>query len=162
MIGFFEAKKRDDFVALVSCGKAKRKVKSKAKDLYTGTLTRRSIDFASRSFERWFILSAKYGLLRPDDRVEPYELKMSAIPKAARREWGARVQESLLRYGVPLEDRLLVLAGEDYIQAITSVSEYKVYRLFKKNTDAGMGYRMKWFKENPFFRDAMVKNLEQA
>jgi hypothetical protein len=62
---------------LTACGKQKRAVPSRASDLYTGRYARLPISWAmSVDPDATLILSAKHGLLRPDDIVEPYDLAM--------------------------------------------------------------------------------------
>ena len=41
------------------------------------------------------ILSAKYGLLPPDQEIEPYELSLRDLGDADRQAWGARVLQQL-------------------------------------------------------------------
>lgn len=60
------------YITVISCGKAKsKKSRCAAKDAYIGrgfTLKRR---FAELNGYPWFILSAKYGLMKPNRIIEP-------------------------------------------------------------------------------------------
>jgi hypothetical protein len=49
--------------------------------------------FASRNAQGWFILSARYGLLRPIQRVEPYEKTLLSMRKLDRLHWADQVQK---------------------------------------------------------------------
>jgi hypothetical protein len=66
-------------VVLLSCVKSKLTHCCRAGDMYTSPLFRKMMAYAeSLRPKRIFILSAKYGLLRPDDLIEPYEQTLHA------------------------------------------------------------------------------------
>jgi hypothetical protein len=80
-------------ICLVSCVRTKLDRNAPASDLYTSALFRKAKEVARRQFDKWYILSAKYGLVRPDDLIEPYELTLTRMPKSDRAQW-ALVQVS--------------------------------------------------------------------
>lgn len=43
---------------------------------------------AEETTERWYILSAKYGLAAPDEVIEPYEICLARTTASYRRQWG--------------------------------------------------------------------------
>jgi hypothetical protein len=43
----------------------------------------------------WFILSAKHGLLHPDQVIEPYDLTLKAMSRAEQQGWALRVLVTL-------------------------------------------------------------------
>ncbi len=100
-------------VALVSCVKSKQATPHPAKDLYTSPLFRGLRRYAEAHADRWFILSAKYGLLDPDRVVDPYEKTLNKMSTAARREWADEVKVDLARV-LPSGAEVIVLAGERY------------------------------------------------
>ncbi len=67
-------------LCIVSCGKRKIWDKNpeigptKAKNVYTGSFTKKCIEYAEKFYsDSWCILSAKYGLLFPDEIIQgPY------------------------------------------------------------------------------------------
>lgn len=59
-------------IALIGCVKSKKKNICKAKDMYISPLFRKSLNYASKTCSNIYILSAKYGLLRMDDIISPY------------------------------------------------------------------------------------------
>ena len=48
-----------------------------------------------RTCSRWFILSAKHGLLSPDEVVAPYDQSLKQATTAERRTWSQAVLKSL-------------------------------------------------------------------
>lgn len=98
-------------IGLVACAAAKLDHPASARDLYTSALFRKASAFAEATCDRWYVLSAKHGLLSPDTVVEPYDVVLGSAPHA----WAERVREQLaieLR-GTP-RVVLVALAGEKY------------------------------------------------
>lgn len=59
-----------------------------AAELFTGEVFQRARTYAKASGAPWFILSAEYGLLAPDQVVAPYDRSMATVPTAYREAWG--------------------------------------------------------------------------
>ncbi len=64
---------------LVSCVKPKRGYPSPAKDLYLSDWFKKAFRYASQNADEWFILSAKYFLVLPDQVIEPYDLTLKSM-----------------------------------------------------------------------------------
>src|SRR2546425_12428966 len=78
-------------VGLVGCVKRKGPNRAAAAELYTSDLFRKRRAFVERSCDCWFILSAKHGLLRPGDGIDPYDLELKQLSAPDRREWSKKV-----------------------------------------------------------------------
>jgi len=63
-------------IGLVACCKKKLSVPSRAEDLYISPLFRFASLYCKQQCKTWFILSAKHGLLVPDEFIEPYNLTL--------------------------------------------------------------------------------------
>ena len=100
-------------IVLVSCVKSKRSQPSPARDLYTSTLFKGASAYAEEVGDRWFILSAKYGLLDPDKVVSPYEKTLNKMPVAERLAWAKEVLADLEPLAKP-GDEVVFLAGTRY------------------------------------------------
>lgn len=63
---------------IISCGAKKAMTPSRAKLMYIGSHFRNCLRWARRKTDdsKIFILSARYGLLRLEDQIAPYDLKM--------------------------------------------------------------------------------------
>ena len=68
-----------------------------AAELYTSALFRGRRADIERTCDRWFILSAKHGVLDPPDLVEPYDVSLTSMSTQARRAWSTTVLEDLQR-----------------------------------------------------------------
>lgn len=102
-------------VVLLSCVKSKRARRCRAGDMYISPLFQKMMAYAeSLRPKRIFILSAKYGLLAPDDEIEPYELTLKKMKTDERRRWAKDVIVAL-RQSCDLEaDPFVFLAGVPY------------------------------------------------
>lgn len=114
----------DEVVPLVGCGKQKREDgrEHMAKALYTSSYfaqKRRLAEAASR----WYILSAKHGLLAPSHPLGYYDRSMGDVAQAGETAaWGDRVVAALLcRWGEFADAgvaALALLAGSDYVDPL--------------------------------------------
>ena len=66
-------------IALVACGSQKTEVPGIVELLYMGDLFTKSRRYTIANSDRWFILSAKHGLVSPDEPLEPYD-RAAAFP----------------------------------------------------------------------------------
>jgi hypothetical protein len=82
-------------IGLVACCKKKLSVASRSDELYISPLFRYASLYCKQQYKTWFILSAKYGLLSPDEFIEPYNLTLQDRTKLERQEWGSKVFEQL-------------------------------------------------------------------
>ena len=102
-------------VALIQCASKKKSCKAKASELYTSTLFlygRRYIEKIHP--DKWFILSAKYGLLCPDTVIGPYNVTLNKMRSGERTEWARKVLVELNQHADSREDHFIILAGKNY------------------------------------------------
>jgi hypothetical protein len=106
-------------VLLIGCVKGKQAEERPAQYLYRSPLWKARREYAIRSGSRWFILSALYGLLGPDEVIAPYDLALVDVPAAGRRTWAEDVAESLEKQVGPLDKVTLEIhAGGAYRRAL--------------------------------------------
>lgn len=104
---------KDGTVVLVSCGRNKRKTKAPAAELYTSSRFQLSREFAERLGLRYFIVSAKHGLVAPDRKIEPYDQSLEALNDEQRVAWTDGIVNGLLSLSQsPV--RVVLLADEQY------------------------------------------------
>lgn len=78
-------------VGLVGCVKTKRHHEAPARDLYVSQLFRGRRSYVEATCDRWFILSAKHGLVSPQEALEPYDETLNEKSADAKRIWSAAV-----------------------------------------------------------------------
>lgn len=112
-------------VGLVACCKSKLGRAAPAKDLYTGTLFRLSVAWLGPRVEGWAILSAKHGVLLPDEVTEPYEKTLVGASRDSAREWGELAGMDL-RQMFPGR-KFLVVAGKAYMGALRGLEHEEAF-----------------------------------
>lgn len=134
-------------IALVSCVKSKGMTPAPARDLYTSQLFKGMRRYAESKADAWYILSAKYGVVLPDEVIEPYEQTLNRMTKDERTAWAERVQQSL--YGLfPAGVTVVLLAGERYREGIIPFLEARGVVIEAPMAGLGIGSQLKWLKEN--------------
>jgi hypothetical protein len=84
-----------------------------AQNLYVSDWFIKASSYATQISDQWFILSAKYGLLYPDEEIEPYNETLNNMPVKSRRAWASIVLEDLLQE-INEGDQIVFLAGQRY------------------------------------------------
>jgi len=74
-------------IGLVGCVKDKTAIPQAAKDLYISTLFTGRRSYVEWSSDSWWILSAKHGLVHPDEVLAPYDVTLKDVGRLARRSW---------------------------------------------------------------------------
>jgi hypothetical protein len=104
-------------IGLISCTKSKTDEPAQPKDLYEpSVLFRKASKYCERTYDEWYILSAKYGLLDPDGPpIEPYDETLMNASIATRRTWADNVIKEFADRGFLRDDvHLYIHAGKAY------------------------------------------------
>jgi hypothetical protein len=103
-------------VGLVGCAAQKLDHPARARDLYVSQLFRKASAYAELTCDRWYVLSAKHGLVHPDTILEPYDVRLdTAKTSLTRRAWTAKVRLQLFVELGGIENvTLIALADEQY------------------------------------------------
>jgi len=133
-------------IVLVGCSAAKAAGPRPARDLYLSHMFFLARAYAERHGDQWFILSAQYGLVEPDERLEPYDRRLQDLDRADRREWGEVIADELGRR-TQRGDRLIVLAGRSYVDPWRDlVGRTLALTVEEPLAGLGVGQRLHWLK----------------
>ena len=99
---------------LVACSAGKLAAPAAARDLYTGQTFKLARALAESRADRWAILSARHGLVEPDQVIAPYDLALRDCSLTSRRAWGAKVSAALHTRGYR-GGRVVLLAPRAYV-----------------------------------------------
>jgi cytoplasmic iron level regulating protein YaaA (DUF328/UPF0246 family) len=115
-------------IVLISCVKTKLDHPAKAENLYISDLFVKNLAYAKKLKPDYiFILSAKYGLVKLNDRIAPYEKTLNQMPVHERRAWASGVVSELRKYADLEQDEFIILAGEKYREFILPyMRNYKI------------------------------------
>jgi hypothetical protein len=131
-------------VYLVSCVAQKRTSATRAKDLYVSEWFRRARDYVEASGDPWFILSAKCGLVSPDDVLGPYEQTLNTMGVRERRAWADRVQLQMDQR-LPESDRIVLLAGQRYREYLMDYLRRRTLTIEVPLEGLRIGEQLSWF-----------------
>lgn len=81
---------------IIACGSKKLSHPAKAKDIYVGSLFRGARRAAEATGLPWFIMSAKYGIIPPDQTIEPYDMTYGKT--TGKKAW--EISEQIQRLGM--------------------------------------------------------------
>lgn len=133
-------------ICLVSCVSSKRSSPAPAGDLYTSPLFRGARQFAESRFDRWFILSAKYGLVEPQQVIAPYDQTLKQMPKKERLRWAEDILDALkpqLRAG----DLVAFVAGQDYREFVAPMLIEHGIHVETPLQGLSIGRQLSWLKK---------------
>jgi len=111
---YYNARMRGTLV-ITGCTKIKAKQRSKAKNLYKGRLFRLVRRLCEQKHWDYLIISAKYGLVKPEEKIEPYEeeLRTSEDIKRIQSKVLSQLKKIVPKYG-----NIIIIAGEKYRSVI--------------------------------------------
>ncbi|GAB4072216.1 hypothetical protein GCM10028778_01830 [Barrientosiimonas marina] len=116
-----------------------------AKNAYTGTLHKRTRQYAEMFTDQWVILSAKHGFLFADDIVDgPYDVtfNQNSDEIVSYAQLICQADEKQLKQF----DRLVVLTGQKYKPVINGTFPDGMPRVFPLANYGGIGYILQALK----------------
>jgi cytoplasmic iron level regulating protein YaaA (DUF328/UPF0246 family) len=109
-------------ISMVQCVSKKRDKPQRARNLYTSQLFTNAAAYAEKISDDWFIISAKYGLVRPTDILVPYDVTLKDMSANERRAWAKRVFLDF-EPNVKPSDTVVMLAGTIYRRDLVKMIE---------------------------------------
>ncbi|MDK3256583.1 DUF6884 domain-containing protein [Blastococcus capsensis] len=136
-------------VVLVGCSGSKAPGPAPAAELFTGVAFRKARDLAARSGKPWYVLSAKFGLLHPDEVIASYDAylpKQSARYRSAWADWVvAQLGERHALRGMTVEAHAGGAYCEPLIRPLANVGA----TLTQPLAGLGLGRRLAWYGSSP-------------
>ncbi len=104
-------------IGLISCTEKKKQYCCPAEDLYSGSNFPRHLKTCKEKYNKFFIISAKFGLVEPEQSLGPYDLNLADLNDEEKFIWAkfilARLR--LVLNGTDMKKvRLIVHASETY------------------------------------------------
>ena len=115
-------------IVLISCVSKKLDRKSTAENIYTSSFFRKNLTYAkSLKPSGIFILSAKHGLLKLTDEIEPYDKTLNKMRVNERKEWSKVVVNQLKSVVDLKKDQFTFLTGNKYREyLLTELDQVKI------------------------------------
>lgn len=130
-------------IALVSCVATKRPGKCAARDLYSSAWFKKVRQHVETAGLRWYILSAKHGLLHPDQQIESYEMTLNKMGVRERQAWAQSVMRQI---GDQLrgKDKFVLLAGLRYREFLQPLLESEGAKIRVPMAGLTQGRQLNW------------------
>jgi len=136
-------------VVLLGCVKLKLEHRAPAKDLYVSPLWKGRRAYAESAGCPWLILSAKYGLLEPEQSVAPYDVALAELTASARRAWGEQIVQALQARFDSLDGMTFdVHAGAAYRSAIAPRLRELGATIDQPLLGLTMGRQLSWYRSH--------------
>lgn len=126
---------------LISCSKTKLGHRDTARNMYVSPLYRKSVLVAEGWRIPFSILSAKHGLVDPDEIIEPYDLTLKGASKKFKSEWAGKV-DAQIRGALDINKLLIVLAGDDYLTPLLDSQSLLPLKFLAPMSGLSLGNRL--------------------
>jgi hypothetical protein len=133
-------------VCLVACTSRKGDYPAAAEFIYKSPLFSGGRNYAETRCNQWFILSAKYGVLSPNDVIEPYNETLLNLNDEERAAWARRVFTKLQSLIQPGSD-IIFLAGSTYRLHLETLLRSQGYRTASPMSMLGIGRQVSWLQK---------------
>jgi hypothetical protein len=145
---------RQPVLCLIGCCKKKLPHAAPARELYCSPLFRLCLAWAQQHADAWAILSARYGIVRPDEVIGPYDNTIAqrrpfggkplTPPEYDGWMYGHAQARFICHYATPTQQpRLIVLAGKDYWRGLVAHG----LKVETPLDGLGIGERLRWLKQ---------------
>jgi hypothetical protein len=136
----------DANVVLIGCVRTKRPEATVASELFASPLFEGRRRHAVTSGLPWYILSAKFGLLAPDDVIGPYDVYLAHQSLAYKTAWGQFVVAQLEQAEHDLGGRTIeVHAGAAYVDPLRAPLAARGASLFVPLAHLRQGEQLAWY-----------------
>jgi hypothetical protein len=138
---------------LISCVGQKRAERAVARDLYISPWFQKARAVAETSGCPWFILSAEYGLVSPDEVIAPYEKTLNTMGVNDRKAWAQRVTTQMDSAISPCQ-RIAVFAGSRYREFLMHYLQQRAREVIVPLEGLRIGEQLSWLSHapNPLFQ----------
>jgi hypothetical protein len=135
-------------VYLVACVAVKQNHPAPARELYISPWFQKARAYTERHAQRWYILSAGYGLLDPSTVISPYNTTLNNMGVAQRELWANQVFHELIKVTDPQQDKLIFLAGQKYREPLaTWLANEGGYQIEVPMQSLTIGKQLQWLSD---------------
>lgn len=101
----------------IGCCKKKMDFPCKSIDMYNSTLFKYCYNY-SLDKGNVYILSAKYGLLKTDNIISPYDKTLKSMDKNEIKKWYDNVKLQMIENGIDKNEEAMFLCGKLYYEGL--------------------------------------------
>jgi hypothetical protein len=96
---------------------------------------------------RWFVLSARYGLVAPDAEIAPYDYTLNVLGVAERKDWATHVLDKLLPE-LASKKRAVMFAGHRYREFLVEPLRQNGIEVQVPMANLTRGKQLAWLSEH--------------
>lgn len=133
-------------ICLVACTSKKALYPTIAKDLYRSPLFEGAKNFAEKRCDCWFVISAKHGLLLPDDPMAPYDESLTQVTESERLIWAEKVHSQISQH-IKSPSRIIFLAGDKYRSYLQKFFQKDGHITKAPMSELGIGRQVEWLQK---------------
>jgi hypothetical protein len=113
-------------IALVSWTKVKANYPCTTREMYQeSSLFKKAVKYIEQQdYDDWYVLSAKYGLLKQNDAIEPYDLTLINMKVSERKKWSELVLDQIKNLKLNIK-QIDFYAGAKYREYLIPVLQQK-------------------------------------
>lgn len=132
-------------IALISCTKLKETKPCTASHMYMpSNLFKKAKSYVGKNYLYWYILSAEYGFLHPNNYIAPYERTLNNMPSEKVKGWSEKVFEDIMKVRPTEVD---FFAGEKYRKYLIPMLEAEGVKCNVPLKGLGIGQQLKFYKK---------------
>ena len=110
-------------------------------------LFRKAYTYATKNYDFVAILSAEYGLLFPNDEIEPYDLALNTMNSKQRKRWTEKVLRQMkARLSLHEFDKVFFHSGKKYREYLIPKLQDMGFQCVVPLRHLGIGEQMAWYK----------------
>lgn len=133
-------------ICIVGDSRAKLKTRALAENMFTAPLFKKARAYARSHSNYWYILSARYGLLKPGDLIDPYSITVDDLSDDDLFKLAQRVVQRLYRTPVTSNDHFTMLAKSTYCKVLAPVLAARSYSFSYPLAGKGIVQQLRWLK----------------
>lgn len=133
-------------IYLVSCVRKKKAHPAPAKELYISDWFKKAKEYVETISDSWYILSAKYGLLKPGRMIRPYDKILKEMSVNERRHWACQVLTDLEKIS-DFGDTVVILAGKKYREFLLKPLKSYGFKAEIPFEGLGIGQQKSWLRK---------------
>jgi len=114
-------------------------------------LFKKAYFYAVKNYNFVAILSAKYGLLLPEDKIEPYDLTLNDMDSSDRKKWADKVFKQMkTRLELKNFTNVFFHTGKKYREHLIPKLENMNIHCETPLEHLGIGKQKAWYKEHDY------------
>jgi cytoplasmic iron level regulating protein YaaA (DUF328/UPF0246 family) len=136
-------------IALISCTKLKANYECTTREMYQeSTLFRKAIKYIEQQdYDNWYVLSAKYGLLKQGDVIQPYDVTLNTMRASDRKKWSDFVIKQIDNLDMQITD-IDFYAGVKYRENLIPALVKKRFICTVPLQGKGIGEQLQFYSIN--------------